>query len=164
MSAHVRAATPDDLQGICALLISAQLPTAGVAEHLESFLVAEQGDAASRDAANHDAASADAASRDVLLATIGMERYGDAALLRSMAVAESARGSGLGTQLVHALEAKAVHHDVRTLVLLTTTAERWFAALGYEYITREDVPDALLDSAEFRGARPASAIVMRKRM
>lgn len=154
---RIRSATLDDLDRICTLLTSAQLPTVGVDEHVGDFLVAER----EQDALHDDIHEA---LPPGLVAAVGLEHYGDAALLRSMVVHEAARGSGLGTRLVHAVEQHATSFDVRTLVLLTTTADRWFATLGYEHITRGDVPLALLQSAEFRGACPASAVVMRKRL
>jgi amino-acid N-acetyltransferase len=149
VTARIRSATPHDLEGICALLNSAQLPTVGVERHVADFLVMQR---------------EEGAPHDEIIAAIGIERYGDAALLRSMVVHEAARGTGIGTELVHALEQRATQHAVHTLVLLTTTADRWFATLGYQPITRDDVPVALLESAEFRGACPASAVVMRKRL
>ncbi len=149
MTMRIRSATLHDLDGICALLNSAQLPTVGVERHVTDFLVVQR---------------EERAPDDEILAAIGIERYGDAALLRSMVVHEDARGTGIGTRLVHELEQRATRHAVHTLVLLTTTADRWFATLGYLPINREDVPVALLESAEFRGACPASAVVMRKRL
>ena len=48
------------------------------------------------------------------------------------------------------------------MYLLTTTAERYFPRFAFKRITREDVPDSLQASVEFRDACPASAVVMRK--
>ena len=141
---NVRLAVSHDAPAVTALLEQAALPTVGVAEHLHEFVVAEDDEG--------------------VVGVIGRETYGDVALLRSAVVHERARGSGIGAQLVHALEAAAREAQVRALVLLTTTADQWFPRFGYEVITRDAVPDALLASAEFRGACPASAIVMRKRL
>ena len=46
--------------------------------------------------------------------------------------------------------------------LLTTTAEGYFPRFGFARITREEVPDPVQASVEFREACPASAVVMRK--
>jgi amino-acid N-acetyltransferase len=154
---RIRSATLDDLDRICTLLTSAQLPTVGVNDHVGDFLVVER----EQDALHNDLQDE---QQHGIVAAVGLERYGDAALLRSMVVHEAVMGSGLGTRLVHAVEQHAKSRNVGTLVLLTTTADRWFATLGYEHITRGDVPLALLQSAEFRGACPASAVVMRKRL
>ena len=46
--------------------------------------------------------------------------------------------------------------------LLTTTADGFFPRFGFSRITRDDVPDSVKGSVEFRSACPASAVVMRK--
>ena len=51
-------------------------------------------------------------------------------------------------------------HD---LVLLTSTADAWFPRFGFERISRDAAPASLHASEEFRGACPASAVVMRLR-
>lgn len=125
-----------------ALLREAGLPTDGVPADLADFLVATTG-------------------REVVGA-VGLERYGDAALLRSAAVREARRGTGVGEALVHAALELARARAVRDLVLLTTTADRWFPRFGFERTSREAVPAAVHASAEFQGACPASAVVMRR--
>jgi amino-acid N-acetyltransferase len=46
--------------------------------------------------------------------------------------------------------------------LLTTTAQAFFARLGFEIIERSSVPETVQQSVEFKGACPASAIAMRR--
>ncbi len=136
----IRAATADDAPVVLTLLKDAALPTVGVPADLAHFFVAERGGS--------------------VVGTIGLEHYGTAALLRSAAVAAQARGTGVGEQLVRALLAHARDTEVRTLVLLTTTAESWFPRFGFAPISRAEVPASLHASAEFRGACPESASVM----
>jgi amino-acid N-acetyltransferase len=50
-------------------------------------------------------------------------------------------------------------HDV---FLLTTTAEEYFPRFGFVCIGRDAVTQEVQTSAEFQGACPASAVVMRK--
>ncbi len=140
---HIRDATPTDLPAVRQLLRDADLPLAGIPEDLKGFLVAE---------------------RETIVGAIGLERYADAGLLRSAVVAPSARGSGIGEALVQALMSHAGAAGVRDLVLLTTTALDWFPRFGFTRITRAEAPESLHASAEFQGACPASAIVMRKRL
>ncbi len=138
----VRAARADDLPSMRTLLQDSALPVEGVDAHVQAFLVAEH--------------------EGTLFGMVGLEHYGDAALLRSLVVHERARGSGLGAQLVHAVETAAARDGVRTLVLLTTTAAAWFPRFGFVTTTREAVPASVTASVEFRGACPASATVMQK--
>lgn len=139
---RLRPAAPADAPAVRELLVAADLPLAGVPPDLQHFVVAE------RDGA--------------IVGAIGLEVYGQDALLRSAVVAPTLRGSGVGEQLVHALVAEARRVGVRDLVLLTTTAADWFPRFGFVRITREEVPEALQASEELRGACPASAVVMRR--
>ena len=140
----IRSASPGDAAAVRALLDAAQLPLDGIPGDLAHFLVAD------RDG--------------TIVGAIGLEPYGDAALLRSAVVAANERGTGLGARLVTALLAEAHRNGARELVLLTTTAERWFPRFGFEEVAREAVPAALRVSAEFQGACPDTAVVMRLKM
>jgi amino-acid N-acetyltransferase len=137
----VRSATGADYPGVIALLEAAGLPTAGVPRTLGDFLVADAGDG--------------------LAGAIGLERYGSSALLRSAVVRPGDQGTGIGAALVGALLDRARDGGLREIYLLTTTAERWFPRFGFTPIEREQVPDAVRASVEFREACPASAAVMR---
>ncbi len=137
----IRGAREDDRAAIEALLRSAQLPIEGVADHLGSFFVAEDGDRT--------------------LAVGGLEAYGEVALLRSVAVALDARSSGLGSLVTHRVLDEARVRGMTSVYLLTTTAERFFPRFGFEVIERSEVPQPMRASRELQGACPASAIVMR---
>ncbi len=139
--ATIRPATPRDWPGIERLLHARSLPLEGASEHLERFLVAEQG--------------------ATVVGCVGLERYGPLGLLRSLAVDEGISGRGVGTELVRALLARAPRLGVDALYLLTTTAADYFPRFGFEPLPRSALPDALSASAELRGACPASAVAMR---
>ena len=53
---------------------------------------------------------------------------------------------------------------IRDVFLLTTTAEQYFPRFGFACVGRESVPKAVQVSAEFQGACPTTATVMRKSM
>jgi len=138
--ATIRRATPADLEPIEQLLVASGLPTAGVADALAGFLVAE-----------HD---------DSLVGVAGVEDCDEYGLLRSTAVAPAWRSRGLGRQLVERAIAESEGKGMRALYLLTTTAERYFPGFGFSTTTRDTVPAALRGTQEFLGACPASATVM----
>jgi amino-acid N-acetyltransferase len=125
-----------------ALLVAAALPVEDLVSARPDFL-------GLRDAAG-------------FIGVIGLERHGEAALLRSLAVRDDQRGKGLGTTLVRALEARAPGLGVTRLWLLTTTAESFFRQLGYAPVLRDTAPLAIRETAEFRGICPTSAICMTK--
>ena len=95
---------------------------------------------------------------------IGLELYGEVALLRSLAVALSRRGGGVGSGLVAHAERHARDQGVQSLYLLTTTAEQFFLRRGYARIQREDAPAAIKGTKEFSGICPASSAFMVKQL
>jgi amino-acid N-acetyltransferase len=140
----IRVAAPGDFAGVVRLLEAAELPTAGLEPSLPDFLVAEE--------------------NGRVVGAVGLEVFGDCALLRSAVVDAGRRGSGLGVDLVESLLQRATMRGVRKIYLLTTTAEHFFPRFGFVRIARGDVAPAVQESAEFRGACPDSAIAMRKVM
>jgi amino-acid N-acetyltransferase len=97
----------------------------------------------------------------LILGVIGLERFGTDALLRSLAVTPQYRRRGAGRELVR-LEHEAQANGIRRLVLLTETAEVFFADMGYVVTDRGGVSDGVQQSAEFRSLCPASAVCMVK--
>lgn len=125
------------------LLAAAQLPTLDITpEHMKHFFGAWEG-------AN-------------LEGVVGLELLGSVALLRSLAVSDSRRGSGLGSALVAQAEQYALAQGVRSLFLLTTTAESYFTQRGYAPLPRAAAPEAIRRTREFAGICASSAVLMEK--
>ena len=76
MEVEITKASPEDLGVVLDLLAGASLPKEGVAEHFQHFLVAR--------------------AEGSVVGAVGMEPYGESALLRSLVVAPARRGCGLG--------------------------------------------------------------------
>ncbi|TFW16064.1 GNAT family N-acetyltransferase [Massilia arenosa] len=141
----VRPAQRDDLPAVVALLKDCRLPHEDIGPgHLTDFLVAED---------THG-----------LAGTVGLERLGANALVRSLAVRTGLRASGLGKRLVAAIENHGRTHGVDALYLLTTTAADFFKHLGYQTVTRNSAPQALQATTEFSSLCPAQAACMVKRL
>jgi amino-acid N-acetyltransferase len=96
--------------------------------------------------------------------TGGLEFFGKTALLRSISTNSSYRREGLGSLIVAHLEDEAKKAGAEALYLLTTTAKDFFARLGYQTITRENVDPAVQASSEFSSLCPATATIMIKRL
>ena len=135
-----RRALPSDWEAVRTLLSENRLPLDGARDHLGTFIVV------------HDETG--------LIACGGLELYSPVALLRSLAVDKTHRGKRLGQELIKRLCAEALKEEVETLVLLTDTAESYFRKLGFRPVPRSDLPATVTESAEFRGACPASATAM----
>jgi len=93
---------------------------------------------------------------------VGLEMFGDVALLRSLVVAPAGRNAGAGSALVRHAEEHARGRGVRGLYLLTTTAEAFFDKRGYTRVARETAPAAIRATKEFAGLCPASSAFMTK--
>lgn len=140
--ANITDASPDDLREILDLLSLVQLPHDGVAENIGAFLVAR-----------------DESSR--LVATIGLERHGKTALLRSAAVAPEYQGCGIGSRLTSELLERATKNGVERVVLLTSTASDFFARrFGFGETSRTLFDKELAESAEWNLPRCSSAVCM----
>ncbi len=142
MTPFLRNATTADLPAIRALLERNDLPTGDLASSGARFTIACEG--------------------NQVIGTGALERFGKAALLRSVAVDPARHSQGLGRHLVKALELQARAAGITQLVLLTQTARRFFEHQDYHPVDRTQVPKAVQESAEFRSLCPASAECMVK--
>ena len=140
----IERACPSDLSEVLALLERHSLPLAGVADHVDTLVVA-------RDDGR-------------IVGAAAVELYTGGALLRSVVVDTSVQGTGLGHRLTEAALNIAREHNMDTVFLLTTTAERFFPKLGFRQISREDLPASVQASVEFQSACPSSATVMRREL
>jgi len=141
MDAAIAHATPEDLGPVLVLLAEASLPEDGVAEHFEHFLVVR--------------------ADGRVVGAVGMEPYGESALLRSLVVAPERRGHGLGLALTEQLLREARERGVRRVFLLTDTAAEFFPKFGFKRIPREEANGEVQGSVEFRMACCESAVCMR---
>ncbi len=95
---------------------------------------------------------------------IGLEKFGNVGLLRSLVVDEAGRGAGLGERLVAALESTARSEHIDELWLLTIDADPYFTRHGYVVAERDDAPNAVRSTAEFSDLCPGDAVLMHKRL
>src|SRR5688572_26790336 len=84
-------------------------------------------------------------------ALVGLEVCGSDALLRSLVVASDHRSRGLGKRMVAHAEDSARTMGLKAIYLLTTTAEPFFASLGYARAEREEAPEGIRQTKEFAG-------------
>ncbi len=137
----ITAAGADEIPVIVDLLRAALLPHGDLAAQPVRLLVAR----------DHEG---------MVLGAVGAEVYGEEALLRSLVVAPPARGVGLGGRLVDTLERTAFGWGVRHWWLLTTTAERFFAARDFRVVARCAAPEAIRATGQFSGGCGSAAVCM----
>lgn len=143
MSGDVTIQAGPERAGAIRLLQSAALPSADLTDaHMKHFFYC--GTAASP------------------FGLVGLEFCGPDALLRSLVVVPGRQGSGLGAALVDKAEAHARARGVRSVFLLTNTAEAFFKKRGYAPADRATAPDAIRGSREFSDLCPASAAFLVK--
>jgi amino-acid N-acetyltransferase len=133
-------ATHGELPDILALLDECELPKEGLAAHVSITLVAR--------------------NENEIVGCSALELYPECALLRSVAVKPSYRRRGLGRRLTRAALDLAMHHKISNVYLLTETANTFFSKLGFESISRSDVPENVQRSVEFTTLCPDTATVM----
>ena len=140
--ATIERATAVDLPAVEALLGAAGLPLDGVADAFRSGVVARDGGR--------------------IVGCAAVELYGDAALVRSVAVDAARRGQGLGARLVAGVEALALGAGAREAYLLTETAEGWVPRFGYAAISRAEAAPAVGASVEFTSACTETCSALRR--
>jgi N-acetylglutamate synthase-like GNAT family acetyltransferase len=131
-----------DVPELRELLASAGLPVDDVSVELQEYVLARDGGA--------------------LVGCVGLEVHGDLGLLRSFAVVPELRRQGLGTVLFEAIVARALLRGVRTAYVLTTTAERFCLAHGFERVERSAVPAAIAGTEQFGKLCPSTAACFRR--
>ncbi len=135
---------PEDVPAVTRLLTERGLPVEDLTpDKLDQFLVARD-------------------DTGGVIGCVGLEPFGHAGLLRSLAVSAVNEGAGIGALLVLAVERRAMENRLKTLYLLTTDAAEYFRRLGYRDVVRDRVPASVRSSEEFARLCPASATCMGK--
>jgi amino-acid N-acetyltransferase len=94
--------------------------------------------------------------------TAGLELFEDCGLLRSVSIIKEEQGRGYGRIINEQMENEAKESGIRCMYLLTTTAKDFFGKQGYLAIGRDEVPEAIKQTAEFSSLCPSSAVLMKK--
>jgi arsenate reductase (thioredoxin) len=142
MEITIREAMTSDYNAVSQLLLSNKLPVQDIDKALPNFFVA--------------------VFNNELAGVIGLEKYDQYGLLRSMATDFSHRNQGIASKLIDALFQYASTIGLKEIYLLTETAKEFFVKKEFIHIQREEAPDAVKKSAEFSHLCPTSATVMKK--
>lgn len=134
----IREAQPSDEETIRSILESQKLPTESIGTGRTDFFLAFD-----------DATPVGVA---------GFEHYGEDVLLRSVAVPFASQKKRIGSQLVDWMIELARREGKSRIVLLTESAEKFFARKGFVTVARSSVDnDAMKQSSQFAGGSCCSS-------
>ena len=79
-----------------------------------------------------------------------------------LSVAATHRNQAVARQLCDRAFDEAEKQAIKSVYLITTTADRYFQRLGFTVVDRSTVPDAITKTSQFSSLCPASATVMKQ--
>lgn len=138
---RLRPAAGPDLPDIATLLHSGGLHVGAARERLGRTVVAE--------------------TDRKIVGTAAWDPAGDAAIIRSVAVARRVWRRGVGVAVTAAAARSAAAAGHRTLYLVTRDAADFFARWGFTAISRDDLPEEVAAHPQVTRECPADAPVMR---
>ena len=142
MMLSFRKSTDDDIAIIRLILESQHLPTESVGKAITEFYLALE--------------------QNQIVGIAGFEYYGEDVLLRSVAVPSDFQNKGFGSRLVDWMIALAKQKQLKRIVLLTETAEKFFAKKGFVKVERSSITNVpLRRSSQFGSCCCSSAACMK---
>ncbi|MFL5537835.1 MAG: arsenic resistance N-acetyltransferase ArsN2 [Longimicrobiaceae bacterium] len=141
----IRGARAEDRDAVAALLERTALPPDGLDEQFgDPYAVA--------------------VADGEIVGAAGVEVYGRAGLLRSVAVDPRWQGHGLGRRLTEERVRWAEARGLDAVYLLTNTAAGYFPRLGFAPVARDEVPAEVRGSLQFASVCPSTAAVLALRL
>ncbi len=137
----LREAEVGDFPAIHSLLSANGLPVGGVDPDSGKYFVAVE--------------------NGLIIGAIGIEHQGSDAMLRSFAVHSEYRKSGIGKALVHKATHSLKTEKIKSIYLLTNTAEQYFQQFGFVKIDRSEIPSEILANSALGTSCPASSTCMK---
>lgn len=135
----IKLALPEEFDQIHELLIMSGLPIAGVDANSGKYYIAGDYD---------------------LIGVIGVEQYGSAVMLRSLAVKPQFRKAGVAGKLIEYVFQVLQGTGVVNIYLLTNTAEGYLTRYGFTTLERSQVPNHVLAASALGEACSSSSTCM----
>lgn len=130
MNINIIPAAGNDIPFITALLLDAELPPDDLETWIDNFLLLSV--------------------EGKTVGCIGLEIWGKVGLLRSFVISEDYRSKGLGIKLYNRLMALAKEMKLTTVLLLVKGASIFFQKNGFKFIDRNEVPESVKKSIQFK--------------
>jgi amino-acid N-acetyltransferase len=139
----IQKANKEDLQTVLKLLAENILPVDDLKENNVEFFVGLED--------------------ENIVSVVGLERFSGFGFLRSLAVKEDFKNRSFGKKLVKYLLEHCASENLRELYLMTTSAEKYFEKFGFAKVERENAPEEIKQSRQFRDLCPSTAVVMHRK-
>ena len=130
MNINIIPAAGNDIPFITALLLDAELPPDDLETWIDNFLLLSV--------------------EGKTVGCIGLEIWGKVGLLRSFVISEEYRSKGLGIKLYNRLMDLAKEMKLTTVLLLVKGASIFFQKNGFKFIDRNEVPESVKKSIQFK--------------
>lgn len=130
MESIILNATQNDIPAITSLLRKAGLPPDEIERWIDNFFVL-----------NIDGK---------IEGSIGLEQWENEGLLRSFVVSEEFRSKGHGIDLYDRLLVLGKERKLNSILLLAMGASKFFIKNGFQFINRDDVPESIGNSIQFK--------------
>ena len=130
MNINIIPAAGNDIPFITGLLLDADLPPDDLETWIDNFLLLSV--------------------EGKTVGCIGLEIWGKVGLLRSFVISEDYRSKGLGIKLYNRLMALAKEMKLSTVLLLVKGASIFFEKNGFKFIDRNEVPESVKKSIQFK--------------
>ena len=130
MNINIIPAAGNDIPFITALLLDAELPPDNLETWIDNFLLLSV--------------------EGKTVGCIGLEIWGKVGLLRSFVISEEYRSKGLGIKLYNRLMDLAKEMKLTTVLLLVKGASIFFQKNGFKFIDRNEVPESVKKSIQFK--------------
>jgi amino-acid N-acetyltransferase len=141
----VAQAAPQDWEPLVGMLVTAGLPTEDLsASALADFVVARD----------------ESGGQDEIAGFAGLQKHSGFGLVRSLVVADSRRGQGIGAMLLDNIARRARRAEIMQLWLLTIDADGFFSRHGFSVATRESAPAPIRATEEFMSLCSGDAVLM----
>ncbi|WP_255351813.1 GNAT family N-acetyltransferase [Propionispora sp. 2/2-37] len=99
-----------------------------------------------------------------IIGVIGIKRYGQSCLLRSLAVSKEHRNKGIACVLLKEAFQFARNEKIIDAYLLTETIGDMLKCYGFNEVSRETVPADILTSPFFNGICPLSSQLLHRKL
>lgn len=92
-----------------------------------------------------------------IIGCIGLEKYGEHGLLRSLAVKKSLQNRGIGSMLFEKFMSYCRQHGISNIHLFTVDTHKFFQSRGFKIADRNNAPKPIKQTTEYTDLCPSTS-------